>query len=213
MDQAHTEFPRRPWLSIWSRPRATIQQIVDSDPTRFVLGLAALNGVSEALNRASGRSVGDDLDLSVILLMAVVFGPLGGILSLYIGGALVRWTGSWVGGQASSQSIRAAIAWGLVPALWVSLLWIPELLLVGVEMFTTETPRADANANLGFVILGLVTIEMVGSIYAVVTVLKCLGQVQGFSAWKALGNLFLAGLVIVLPLFVIGLAIRVIGGF
>ena len=104
-------------------------------------------------------------------------------------------------------------AWGLVPALWVSLLWIPELLLVGVEMFTTETPRADANVNLGFVILGLVTIEMVGSIYAVVTVLKCLGQVQGFSAWKALGNVFLAGLVIFLPLFVIGLAIRVIGGF
>lgn len=212
MDQAPTEFPAKPWFSIWRRPRATIQQIVDSDPTRFVLGLAALSGVDEALNRASGRSVGDDLDLSVILLTAVVFGSLGGILSLYIGGALVRWTGSWVGGRASSQDIRAAIAWGLVPALWVSLLWIPELLLVGAEMFTTETPRADANASLAFIILGLVTIEMVGSIYAVVTVLKCLGQVQGFSAWKALGNVLLAGLVIVLPLLIIGLAIRALVG-
>ena len=211
--RAHQEFPANPWLSIWTRPRATIQQIVDSDPTRFVLVLAALNGVDEALYRASDRSVGDGLDLPVILLAAVTVGPLAGIASLYIGGALIRWTGSWLGGQASSQHIRAALAWGLVPALWVALLWIPELLLVGPELFTTETPRMDANAGLAFALLGMFAVEAVGAVYSLVTILKCVGQVQGFSAWKALGNVLLASLVIVVPILAVVFAIGALAGF
>ncbi|MGO9464006.1 MAG: hypothetical protein ACLQIB_51305 [Isosphaeraceae bacterium] len=34
-------------------------------------------------------------------------------------------------------------------------------------------------------------------------VLKCVGEVQGFSAWRALGAMFLAGLLIVVPLILL----------
>jgi hypothetical protein len=193
----------RPWFSIWRHPRATIQRIVDTNPKRLVLLWAAIGGLVGTLNRASGRSTGDTLELPVILLIAVVAGPIFGILSLFVSGALLRWTGRWIGGAASQEQIRAAIAWGLVPFLWVSLMWIPELLFFGKEMFTTETPRMNAAPTLAFVLLGMVIVEFVGVVWTFVVHLKCLGQVQGFSAWRALGNLLLAGVVLVVPLLLI----------
>ena len=99
-----------PWVSIWTKPRATIQQIVDTNPEHLVLLLAAIGGFSSVLDRASTRSLGDKLDWPVIFLIAAIVGPIAGIIALYIGSALIRWTGSWIGGKASSQTIRAAMA-------------------------------------------------------------------------------------------------------
>jgi len=196
-----------PWVSMWTKPRATIQQIVDTNPEYLVLLLAAISGFSESLNRASTKSMGDKLEWPMIFLIAAIVGPLGGIIGLYIGSVLIRWTGGWIGGQASSQHIRAALAWSSVPAVWLLIIWIPELALFGQEMFTTEMPIVDASLSLTFILLGFSVIEIVISVWIIVVLLKCIGQVQGFSAWKALGNLFLSGLVIIVPIALIVIGI------
>jgi len=195
-----------PWISIWTKPRATIQQVIDTDPIRLVVLLAALQGISSTLDRASTRSLGDKHELSTILLIAVTIGPLAGLLSLYIGGALVRWTGKWIGGIGSSATVRAALAWSGVPLIWTLPIWIPELLLFGDELFTSETPRMDSSGTLLFSYLGFTLVELVIAIWTFVVLLKCVGQVQGFTAWKALGNLLLAVLVIIVPILIIAFA-------
>ncbi len=193
-----------PWLSMWTKPRATIQQIVDANPERMVLLLSAIAGIGQVLDRASMKNLGDKLDWPAILLIAMLMGPVAGIIGLFVGGALLRWTGSWIGGQASSRHIRAAVAWSSVPDIWVMLLWIPGLALFGRELFTAETTVMDAHPALLLAYLGFVALELVGGVWAFVAFLKCLGQVQGFSAWKALGNSLLAMLIVAVPLFAIG---------
>jgi Yip1-like protein len=49
------------------------------------------------------------------MLIAAIAGPIAGIIALYIGSALIRWTGHWIGGKASARTIRAAMAWSTVP--------------------------------------------------------------------------------------------------
>ncbi len=199
-----------PWISMWVEPRETIQQIISSNPTRTVLLLAALSGFGSALDKASIKSMGDTFELPIIFSIAAIAGPIGGILSLYLGGALVRWTGTWIGGVASSQNIRAALAWSSVPLIWALLIWIPELALIGDELFTSETPRMDASDTLLLAFLGLSLIELVIAIWTLVVLLKSLGQVQGFSAWRALGNLLLSVLVIAVPILIIAVGITAI---
>lgn len=205
-DQSASDISR-PFFSIWTEPRATIQHIIDSDPERLVLVLAAIGGAIEALNRASSRSVGDELGMGAIFMIALIAGSIGGILSLYVVAGLVGWTGRWIGGVATYKQIRAAIAWSFVPFLWVSLMWIPELLVFGEEMFTTEMPRLEANPNLAYLLLAMVGVEFVGIIWAFVVYLHCLGQVQHFSAWRALGNVVIAALIVVVPTLVVVMAI------
>jgi hypothetical protein len=201
-----------PWFSMWTRPRATIAQIVERDASRLVVPLAAIAGFGQALDRASTRSAGDTLDLPTIFLVAAVAGPVGGIITLYLAGVLLRWTGSWLGGKASTEHIRAAIAWSNVPTVWALLLWIPELAIFGGEMFTTETPRLDANVGLAFLLLFLIAVEVAIGLWAFVVFLKSLGQVQGFSAWKALGNGLLALLSIVVPIVLLAVGMATFRG-
>lgn len=196
-----------PWVSMWTKPRATIQQIVDTNPERLVMILAAISGFSQVLDRASMKSLGDKLEWPIIFLIAAIVGPIGGIISLYIGSVLIRWTGTWIGGNVSSQNIRAALAWSSVPIIWALILWLPELALFGQELFTTETPIIDATPSLAFLMLGFGAIEISIGIWAIVVFLKCLGQVQSFSAWKALGNVILTGLVFIIPIVVIILGV------
>ena len=191
---------RSPWITMWTQPRQTIRRIVNTDPYHHVKLLAAIAGIGEALNRASGRSTGDSMPLLAILAIAVILGPIGGIISLHISGALLKWTGGWIGGRAEKHEIRAAIAWSGVIGIWLMILWVPELLLFGKEMFTTETPRMDSSTTLTTLFWLFALIEIVFGIWAFVVYLKSLGEVQGFSAWKAFGNVLLSGLVIIVPI-------------
>ena len=200
--------PLNPWFSMWLHPRRTIRQIVETNPERLVLLLATVGGIVEALINASSDSKGENMSLQAILLTALIGGPLMGVIGLWLGGALLRWTGGWIGGQADSRRIRATLAWANVPLVWSLLLWIPALLLFGAELFATATPILDASTMLS----GLYMVFSFGigivSIWAFVVFLHALGEVQGFSAWKALGNSILAGLAVLVPLLaIVGVAI------
>jgi len=192
-----------PWLTIWVKPRQTIRRIIESDPKHQVVILAMLAGVSRALDRAASRNAGDALSLPVILAICVVAGPIGGLPSLYIAGALLRWTGSWLGGKASSEEVRAAIAWSSVPMICTLPLWIPKLVLYRNELFQSSMPRVQAIPLLALPLLGFVAIEITVTIWAFVVLLKCLGEVHGFSAWRALVALTLAFLIVFVPVFLL----------
>ena len=201
-------MPLNPWFSMWLHPRRTIRQIVETNPERLVLSLAAVGGGVEGLTNMASDSKGDDMSLRAILLATLIVGPIMGIVGLWVGGFLLRWTGGWIGGQADARRIRATLAWANVPLVWSLLLWIPAILLFGLELFTEATPVLDASAQLA----GLHLVFSVGigiiSLWSFVAFLHALGEVQGFSAWRSLLNSFLALLVFLVPLFAfIGIAI------
>lgn len=179
-----------PWVSIWIKPRETIRWIVDTDPTRQVILLAALGGIAQSL-RAEGISLGDNLSVLATFMTALIGGSISGIISLYIGGAILRWTGSWFEGQATTEEVRAAIAWSSVPTIWALLLQIPELILFG-----TVPSRIDASPILLFLLSGFTVVEITITIWTFIIFLKCIGEVHCFSAWEALGAVIVPGLVL-----------------
>jgi hypothetical protein len=61
--------PLNPWRSMWTRLRATIRQIVVTDPTHHVHLLAMINGVALALANAERRSLGAQMDLSGVVFL------------------------------------------------------------------------------------------------------------------------------------------------
>ncbi|WP_312354526.1 Yip1 family protein [Aminipila sp.] len=192
-----------PWLSMWTKPRETMRDIINNRPKKYIHILAVIYGIFSSLDKAYLKNMGDELNLWSILLIAVLGGSIGGILYVYINASLIKLTGGWIGGKGSAEEIRAAIVWGSVPYFLVSLLWIPEIILFGEETFSSSTPIIDSSFFLASFmgIAGL--IEFIGSMWAIIVGLKCLGEVQGFSAWKALGNQVLAGLIIIVPIIFI----------
>jgi Yip1 domain len=197
-----------PFLTIWTRPRATIRGILNTNPTYLVLPLAMAGGVIQALGRAAQMHAGDQLPLARILIMAVLLGLIFGLIGIDIGGALISWAGRRLGGHGSSEELRAAIAWSQVPALATILIWFLQIDLIGREMFTSKKPVLDRSPGLGLVLMITGVITIILSIWAFFTMLKCIGEAHGFSAWRAWGLLILIGLPILLILVLLDMASR-----
>jgi hypothetical protein len=191
-----------PWRSIWVAPRETIRGLVETDASRYVIALGALEGIGQALNEASDRDAGDTASVLGLLALCLAFGAIGGIVSLHLGALLFRWTGGWLGGKARFREARAALAWSFVPTVWILPLWLPALLLFGRELFTRATPSIDANPALGIGLLAFGYFHIVAAIWSVVILLKCLSEVHGFSVWRAFFSLILTMLVMTIPILV-----------
>ena len=185
-----------------SSPRATIRNIVDTNPKKYVIVLAMLAGIGQTLNREYSLTLGDSLPLVSILLLGILLGPLVGIITLYLGGALFRWTGSRLGGKATAPEVRAAIAWSSVPTIVATLLYIPELAVFGEELFTSELTMTT-NPALMVALLGFGIIEIFVTIWALVIFLKCLAEVHRFSAWRAAGAALFGALIVGLPIAIL----------
>jgi len=186
-----------PFFSIWFEPRATIRRIVDSDPTRNVLTLAA---IGPALNSLIGQwtaVINGTTHPSVLWPFWVAFNvavqAAFGILFLYIFGAVFRWSGSLLGGTATSVEVRAAQAWSQVPAI-VGEIVLMLALFAGVpmpKMLPGRLPLIDPAFYKVMVVEGVI------GIWAIVISLKCLGEVHRFSAWRALVAILIPPFIVV----------------
>lgn len=192
-----------PFLTIWTRPRVTIRKIVDSDPTRHVLLLAAiwsalvtlsaqrmleampaknlsprdyfLTGLFAQWLLALYNTAGVWVSRSIQVSVLVALGALSGIVWLYFSGAVLKWTGRLLGGTSTARELRAAFAWGQIPVVASAVCLISSFWVV------SPGPRATLPYTL------LMTFSAVFYIWGFIALIKCVGEVHRFSGWRALG--------------------------
>ncbi|REK09895.1 MAG: YIP1 family protein [Planctomycetota bacterium] len=189
-----------PWRSIWTQPRATIRQIVDTNPTNMVVLLAAIGGISQALDQAAARGLGGMIPMPAVLGVALVFGPILGLISLYVGGAVLWFSGRLLGGAANYEHVRAALGWSQVPLAFGLVLWIPKFLALGPKLFDGYIfGLVPVEQNL---LIATGVAEVVLGIWQLVILINCLAEVHQFSRWRGLGTLLAAGALIGLAVFI-----------
>ena len=194
-----------PWATIWTRPRSTIRTLIDTTPTRGVLLLAALSGVGNTMGQTLSKNTGESLTPGVILALAASAGPIAGILGFYFFGWLFGATGRWLGGRATTQEVRAAIAWGTVPNLPTLALMSAMFLAFGQDFFR----RAAVGAP-NPILLAYLACSLVFGIWTFFVSLNCIGEVQQFSSMKAFGSTILAMLVFIAVLIVLGIIVVIL---
>jgi Yip1 domain len=193
-----------PFFSIWIEPRATIRRIVDSDPTRNVLALAAIGPAINSLISQWSAVINGTAHPSVLWPLWVAFSvaiqAAFGILFLYIFAAVFRWSGSLLGGTATGVEVRAALAWSQVPAIVAEIILLFAL-FAGVpmpKMLPGRLPLIDP------AFYKVMVVEGVLGIWGFIISLKCIGEVHRFSAWRA----FLAILIPpIIMLVIVGLGV------
>jgi hypothetical protein len=191
------------WIAMWYAPRAAMRRVLDGGG-RARWPLAALLGVSQALDQAARLDLGNRHDLPAILLGAAVGGAVAGPAFVLLAAALLRWTGSWLGGRATAAEVRTALTWGQVPAVSAMPLWVPVLLAGGVQVFRSEPDVPDAAASATIVACGLAM--AVAAVWGIVTSVACLAEAQRFSLGRALASLGLALFVLCIPAGAVGIA-------
>lgn len=201
-----------PFITIWTQPRATIRRIVDTDPARHVIALAAVGPGLNALAGQWSKALSNNANLSVLWPLwvagVVALQAALGVVLLYATGAVFRWSGGLLGGVASRVEVRAALAWSQVPAIVAEIILL-IVVLMGVPMPVPppgELPHIDPS------FYKILLFEAVFGLWGLVISLKCIGEVHRFSAWRALVTILIPPLLVALVLgFVLFVFSRLMG--
>jgi signal peptidase I len=190
--------PSSPWLSVWVKPRSTIERILATNPRSHVLLLAALGGVAaipvEWIAAGLTTQVRDWPKVAAI----VVLGAVAGLVNLYIFALLLGWTGKLFGGRASQVELRAATAWRSVPS--VLGLAICIIALIGLKLLNSGGAFA---ATSPMAITALEWLTGLLGVWSVIVMMFMLARVQNFGFWRTIANMALGWLVIPLALALI----------
>ncbi len=189
----------------WRSPRAWFRARLDRDPRRWVLALAALEGLGAfAVNLQEKREqlYGRGWGLAMLLAFSVVL-PAMGVLGMLAHGRLLLWTGTLLRGRAVAREIHAAFAWSQLPFVVVALPLVLEIPLRAAAAEADPAPRwlAAALAGLSEAAGALLGLAVLAALAGAFLYVKFLAEAQRFSAWRALANHLLAGLLGVALLF------------
>jgi hypothetical protein len=190
-------------MGIWTKPRLTIKRILNENYNKHILWISAIAGIVETLDSASAQSMGDELSLPVILLIAVFGGGLGGMLSLHFISWTISFTGKWIRGKGTIEEIKTAVGWSNSTALIFAVIWIVELLIFKSELFTQQMPIMESSLLLSALLLIFTAFEVILLIWAFIIFCKCITEAHGFSFWKGLLNIVLSILVFIGPILLI----------
>lgn len=204
--------PLTPWLSLWIRPRQTIQRIVDEDPGRQVLLIAALLGVQMGFSYSMAYSAGDHLSYRNLLLFIAFGAPLLGI-ALYCAMAYsLGLTARLFGGQAGFRPTLAALSWGNMPAIWALPLWLLPLGELGPQLFTSAKPLIEATPALNLTLLPVLLAQFLTGLWALYTLMQCVAQVQGIKVWQAFLSFIFASLLLGAPVGILAQLLLTLSG-
>lgn len=188
------QWPDFPWLTIMFQPRKTIRAVVDSNPNRYAILLVILVGLVNGISRVVDYSPNDRIPSSVAwLILGIFLGPLAALVGWGIFGEILRWTGSWFDGEATSDKVRAAMAWSAVPFIMSLPLWVTLLLLYGNELLTPGSAGIERDP------LPLIAVEILNIILTIwwyFLFWKCYAELQQLSLLKALVAILVPGLLL-----------------
>ena len=201
---AAAEAIGNPWITIWTQPRATIRRIVEADVRYHVVFLAMVWGALSRLEMKWSQTPSGSV-WPLLVVGSVILGGIGGVLVLYLASAMLKWSGSALGGVASHAQVRAAYSWAHVPIIVGVSLGIASILLgTGGPLFSRGADTESASATVSI-------LQFIFAVWTFVVVLKGVGEVHRFSAWRTLASMLLIIVAILAMLVAIFLVARGVG--
>jgi hypothetical protein len=202
-----------PFFTIWTEPRATIRRIVDTDPTRYVVPLAAIGPAINALAGQWSKAMNGTANPSMLWPLWVAFNVVIqaalGVLFLYIGAAILRWSGGLLAGVATTVEMRCAMAWAQIPGIAAEII-ILIAVLMGVP--TPQNPVPGTLPHIDPAFYKVLVVEVVLGLWGGIVGVYCIAEVHRFSALRAFFSTLIPALIAAVVLgLIVGIVYALFG--
>lgn len=174
----------RPLKDVWLRPRRVFRELAAQPIGATDYLLAAAQGTATAVNLYRMQLSGSNFSAAQILGTACIFGPLGGVLSLYIFAAIYRRLGTRAGGKSARNQVFHVLAYGGIPVAASLVLWIFTALLVG-EAAIIDKPAAEVDGFVGFVLHAQLAAYLLLLFWSTVLQVMGFSEILGLATRKA----------------------------
>jgi hypothetical protein len=166
--------PIRPLKDVWLRPRRVFRELSNRPIGAADYLLAAAQGIATSIMVYRTQLSGSGATAGEILETSFIFGPLSGIVSMYLFAAIYGRLGTRAGGKSARNQVFHVLAYGGVPVAASLILWVFTALLVG-ETAIVDKPGVEVD---GFVTLVL---RAQFAAYLLLLFWSIVLQVMGFS--------------------------------
>jgi hypothetical protein len=195
---------------IWTSPRKVFRFINENGYERYMILLLILAGISHAFDRASMKDLGDRFSLPALIGFCVIGGGLFGWISFYISAWLINITGNWIKGKASYSATLRMIAYAMIPSIAALAFLFIQISVYGIATFQSDGDITGGGILANIIFYFSMFLEFVMGMWTLALFVIGLSEVQQFSIGKALLNLLLTVLLIIVPVIMLVLVIDAI---
>ena len=201
MSSSEQAFQSSPWISVWLKPRRTIENILAERPQRGVLLLGSLSVIAGTLSQLVRFGIEYRIfDWHIAAGLAIAC-AVAGLTGLYISAFIFKWSGRLLGGRASAAELRMVVAWGLMP----SVLGLALALVLAAAALVTG---GGNEAALAWILTLLRATALICGIWSAVILALMFSRAEGFGFGRTVAALFLGWVLNVVLALVIALGVR-----
>ncbi len=171
-----------PFISIWTKPRQTVRQMIEEKNSRLIFLLVVLSGYTAILTTALDTDADETFGIPGLLIGGLIISPLLGAIGLAIGSLISILVGKIFKGTATFDEMYRAQLAGQIPQMWlipVLLIWIFFLPSSYFKSFEEQYSGMDLGLNIVLSVI-LFVLSMCTLFYQS----KAIGEAHGLSAWK-----------------------------
>jgi hypothetical protein len=151
--------------------------------------LAGMTGLVWLFEKAYSFYIGNYLNVSWIVLLAVILAIPVGFALVYLGAFVLYWTGKIFNGKASYEDVYQAYLRTEVTQLFMIVSWIG---LIGVYGQFAFIPALIMGNALPVVVMALIGMQVIFKFWQAIILFHTLGEVQGCSAWVMIWNVLIS---------------------
>ena len=177
--------PIRPLKDVWLRPRRVFRELANQPIGAADYLLAAVQGIATSIMVYRTQLSGTGATPTQILESSFVFGPLGGIVSMYLFAAIYGRLGVRAGGKFARNQVFHVLAYGGIPVAASLILWIFTALLVG-ETAIVDKPGVELDWFVALVLRAQFVAYLLLLFWSVVLQVMGFSEILGLSTRRAL---------------------------
>jgi hypothetical protein len=181
-----TTEPIRPLKDVWLRPRRVFRELATRPIGAADYFLAATQGVANSIMLYRTQLAGSNAGTAEILASSFLFGPLAGVVTMYLLAAIYGRLGTRAGGKSARNQVFHVLAYGGVPVAASLVLWMFTALLVG-EAAVVERPGAEIDGFVAFVLRVQFAAYMLLWLWTIVLQVMGFSEILGLTPRKAFG--------------------------
>jgi hypothetical protein len=182
---------------IWIRPKGVLGYINEYRYDTYTITLLVLAAIAGSLELAAANSFGEHMTLPFLLVITSIVGGIVGTIVFYVYATVMSWTGEWVAGLGSTNSIIRVFAYSLVPIVFVLLLIIAKILVFGRDLFQEEMKLANYDSGTATFYIVASSVEVALAAWSLYLTVVGVGQAQRISFGKSALNVLLSGSIII----------------
>jgi Yip1 domain len=191
--------PIHPLKDVWLRPRRVFRELAARPIGAADYLLAASQGVATSIMVSRTQSAGSNVGTAEILGSALIFGPLAGVVSMYLFAAIYARLGTRAGGKSTRNQVFHVLAYGGIPVAASLILWMFTALLVG-EAAVVERPGVEIDGFVAFVLRVQFASYILLLLWSFVLQVMGFSEILGLATRKAFG-VWVLGQVLALLLY------------